>query len=98
METLADSLKKSLMNIKVDHPPSPLKTSISDNLRESLLNIPTSHPDETKPETLDNWMMDDNQSEASIVTLDTITDSLDMEDFDDFEDMEQELSMWINKD
>merc|ERR1712106_413840 len=96
-ESLAETLKKSLMNIKVEQPLSPLKTSIADNLRKSLLDISTSDAEESKSESLDNWIMDDNQSEASIVTLDTITDSLDMEDFDDFEDMEHELSMWITK-
>merc|ERR1712106_603261 len=96
-ESFAETLKKSLMNIKVEQPLSPLKTSIADNLRKSLLDISTSDAEESKSESLDNWIMDDNQSEASIVTLDTITDSLDMEDFDDFEDMEHELSMWITK-
>jgi len=96
-ESLAETLKKSLMNIKVEQPLSPLKTSIADNLRKSLLDISSSDAEESKSESLDNWIMDDNQSEASIVTLDTITDSLDMEDFDDFEDMEHELSMWITK-
>merc|ERR1739838_1069427 len=82
---------------EVEQPLSPLKTSIADNRRKSLLDISTSDAEESKSESLDNWIMDDNQSEASIVTLDTITDSLDMEDFDDFEDMEHELSMWITK-
>eukprot|EP00092_Neocalanus_flemingeri_P014581 GFUD01015731.1.p1 GENE.GFUD01015731.1~~GFUD01015731.1.p1 ORF type:complete len:395 (+),score=151.07 GFUD01015731.1:116-1300(+) len=97
VESLAETLKKSLLNIKVDQPSSPMKTSIADSLRESLLNISTSDAEEDKSESIDNWIMDDNQSEASIITLDTITDSLDMDDFDDFEDMEHELSMWIAK-
>jgi len=43
--------------------------------------------------------MDDNQSEgASIITLDTFTESVDMEDFDDFKYIENELRMWISKD
>merc|ERR1712106_305109 len=96
-ESLAETLKKSLMNIKVEQPVSPLKTSIADNLRKSLLDISSSDAEESKSESLKKSLMDDNQSEASIVTLDTITDSLDMEDFDDFEDMEHELSMWITK-
>ena len=99
LESLAETLKKSLMNIKVEKPASPMKTSISENLRESLLNLSTYDDEESKSESLDNWIMDDNQSEASIITLDTITDSvdMDMEDFDDFNDMEHELSMWISK-
>jgi CHAT domain-containing protein len=99
LESLAETLKKSLMNIKVEKPTSPMKTSISENLRESLLNLSTCDDAESKSESLDNWIIDDNQSEASIITLDTITDSMDMdmEDFDDFNDMEHELSMWITK-
>ena len=99
LESLAETLKKSLMNIKVEKPASPMKTSISENLRESLLNLSTYDDEESKSESLDNWIMDDNQSEASIITLDTITDSVDtdMEDFDDCNDMEHELSMWISK-
>eukprot|EP00090_Calanus_glacialis_P045371 TRINITY_DN8384_c0_g1_i4.p1 TRINITY_DN8384_c0_g1~~TRINITY_DN8384_c0_g1_i4.p1 ORF type:complete len:332 (-),score=128.96 TRINITY_DN8384_c0_g1_i4:199-1194(-) len=99
LESLAETLKKSLMNIKVEKPASPMKTSLSENLRESLLNLSTYDDEESKSESLDNWIMDDNQSEASIITLDTITDSvdMDMEDFDDFNDMEHELSMWISK-
>merc|ERR1712147_46771 len=94
LESLAETLKKSLMNIKVEKPTSPMKTSISENLRESLLNLSTCDDAESKSESLDNWIIDDNQSEASIITLDTITDSMDMdmEDFDDFNDMEHELS------
>merc|ERR1712215_522191 len=52
---------------------------------------------EHSQDNLDTWIMDDNQSEASIITLDTITDNGDMDDFDDFADMEHELSIWISK-
>merc|ERR1711892_1260700 len=99
LESLAETLRKSFMNITIEQPATPMKASFAENLRESLLNQPTSTAEDSKSESLDNWIMDDNQSEgASIITLDTITDSVDMEDFDDFKDMEHELSMWISKD
>merc|ERR1712106_652559 len=99
LESLAETLRKSFMNITIEQPATPMKTSFAENLRESLLNRPTSTAEDSKSESLDNWIIDDNQSEgASIIILDTITDSVDMEDFDDFKDMEHELSMWISKD
>merc|ERR1711970_1346765 len=79
-ESHAEMLKKSLLSINFSSPGTP-KKSFSEN--------------ESKSESLDNWIMDDNQSDASIVTLDTITDSGDLEDFDDFADMKDELSKWI---
>jgi len=42
-----------------------------------------------------NISMDDAASEASIVTLDTVTD--DSDDFDDFSDMKHELCQWISQ-
>jgi len=42
-----------------------------------------------------NNIMDDAASEASIVTLDTVTD--DSDDFDDFSDMKHELCQWISQ-
>jgi len=79
----------NLNNSKID-------STSSSIIGDSLLN--SSHVDaEHSPENLDTWIMDDNQSEASIITLDTITDNGDMDDFDDFADMEHELSMWISK-
>merc|ERR1711970_1057547 len=79
-ESHAEMLKKSLLSINFSSPGTP-KKSFSEN--------------ESKSESLDNWIMDENQSDASIVTLDTITDSGDLEDFDDFADMKDELSKWI---
>merc|ERR1711915_425964 len=98
LNSIVDSLRNSLMNITVEkESSSPLKTSISENLRESLLNLALPNPDQGSTSVLDSWIIDDTQSEASIVTLDTVTDSMDMDEYDDFNDMEHELSMWITK-
>merc|ERR1711942_157423 len=84
MESIADALRKSFMNISMN----------SETTTASLEKL----PEESREESLDAWILDDGQSEgASIITLDTLTDSDDMEDFDDFKDIEDELSMWISK-
>jgi len=49
----------------------------------------------TTSSDLSQWVMTetgDVESEASIVTLDTLTDCMD--DFDDFSDIENELQQW----
>lgn len=91
LESFADTLRRSFMNISFEQPKDQ-----PGNLR---VEPRTPNKEESVQESLDNWIMDDNQSEgASIITLDTFTESVDMEDFDDFKDIENELKMWINKD
>merc|ERR1719347_2321394 len=88
-ESIADALRRSFMNISMNSETTNVgtKTASPENL-----------PEESREESLDAWILDDGQSEgASIITLDTVTDSDDMEDFDDFKDIEDELSMWISK-
>jgi len=88
-ESIADALRRSFMNISIYSETTTVgvKTASPENL-----------PEESREESLDAWILDDGQSEgASIITLDTLTDSDDMEDFDDFKDIEDELSMWISK-
>jgi len=90
MESIADALRRSFMTISMNSETTSVgaKTAQPENL-----------PEESREESLDAWILDDGQSEgASIITLDTLTDSDDMEDFDDFKDIEDELSMWISKD
>merc|ERR1712025_1478435 len=89
VESIADALRRSFMNISMNSETTVgTKTASPENL-----------PEESREESLDAWILDDGQSEgASIITLDTLTDSDDMEDFDDFKDIEYELSMWISKD
>merc|ERR1712142_979645 len=87
-ESIADALRRSFMNISMNSETTSVGTASPENL-----------PEESREESLDAWILDDGQSEgASIITLDTLTDSDDMEDFDDFKDIEDELSMWISKD
>merc|ERR1712151_846269 len=89
MESIADALRRSFMTISMNS-----ETTSVGAKTASLEN----HPEESREESLDAWILDDGQSEgASIITLDTLTDSDDMEDFDDFKDIEDELSMWISK-
>merc|ERR1712142_45470 len=90
MESIADALRRSFMTISMNSETTSVgaKTAQPENL-----------PEESREESLDAWILDDGQSEgASIITLDTLTDSDDMEDFDDFKHIEDELSMWISKD
>jgi len=90
IESIADALRRSFMTISMNSETTSVarKTATPENL-----------PEESREESLDAWILDDGQSEgASIITLDTLTDSDDMEDFDDFKDIEDELSMWISKD
>jgi len=90
MESIADALRRSFMTISMNSE----TTSVG-----AKTASPENHPEESREESLDAWILDDGQSEgASIITLDTLTDSDDMEDFDDFKDIEDELSMWISKD
>merc|ERR1712142_240332 len=90
MESIADALRRSFMTISMNS-----ETTSVGAKTASLEN----HPEESREESLDAWILDDGQSEgASIITLDTLTDSDDMEDFDDSKDIEDELSMWISKD
>merc|ERR1712142_1286722 len=89
-ESIADALRRSFMTISMNSETTSVgaKTATPENL-----------PEESREESLDAWILGDGQSEgASIITLDTLTDSDDMEDFDDFKDIEDELSMWISKD
>merc|ERR1712142_1119225 len=87
-ESIADALRRSFMNISMNSETTSVGTASPENL-----------PEESREESLDAWILDDGQSEgASIITLDTLTDSDDMEDFDDFKHIEDELSMWISKD
>jgi len=94
-ESFADSLRRSFMNISITSQPSTTRESTqSGSLQENSDLIREAY----KQESLDAWIMDDNQSEgASIITLDTANDSDEMDDFDDFKDIEQELTMWISK-
>jgi len=94
-ESFADSLRRSFMNISITSQPSTTGESTpSGSLQENSDLIREAY----KQESLDAWIMDDNQSEgASIITLDTANDSDEMDDFDDFKDIEQELTMWISK-
>jgi len=90
LESFADTLRRSFMNISFEQPNAQ---------PENLVEPRTPNKEELVQESLDNWIMDDNQSEgASIITLDTFTESVDMEDFDDFKDIENELKIWISKD
>jgi len=94
LESFADTLRRSFMNISFEQPKAQ-----PEHLIGSREEPRTTNKEESVQESLDNWIMDDNQSEgASIITLDTFTESVDMEDFDDFKDIENELKMWINKD
>lgn len=95
LESFADSLRRSFMNISITSQPSTTGESTpSGGLQENSDFIREAY----KQESLDAWIMDDNQSEdASIITLDTTNDSDVMDDFDDFKDIEQELTMWISK-
>jgi len=95
LESFADSLRRSFMNISITSQPSTTGESTpSGSLQENSDLIREAY----KQESLDAWIMDDNQSEgASIITLDTANDSDEMDDFDDFKDIEQELTMWISK-
>ena len=78
--------------------------SRAETLRLALLSAwkpegATQHPDPamTSADQEESWSaMDDSCSEASIMTLDTVTDI--SEDFDDFSDMKHELCQWISKD
>merc|ERR1712215_607734 len=92
LESFADSLRRSFMNISITSQPSTTGESTpSGSLQENSDLIREAY----KQESLDAWIMDDNQSEgASIITLDTANDSDEM---DDFKDIEQELTMWISK-
>lgn len=94
LKSFADTLRRSFMNISFEQP-----KALPENLTGSRVEPRTTNKEESVQESLDNWIMDDNQSEgASIVTLDTFAESVDMEDFDDFKDIENELKMWISKD
>merc|ERR1712179_178731 len=95
LESFADSLRRSFMNISITSQSSTTGESTpSGSLQENSDLIRGAY----KQETLDAWIMDDNQSEgASIITLDTANDSDEMDDFDDFKDIEQELTIWISK-
>merc|ERR1712142_106465 len=89
-ESIADALRRSFMTISMNSETTSVGTKTAQ---------PENLPEESREESLDAWILDDGQSEgASIITLDTLTDSDDMEDFDDFKDIEDELSMWISKD
>jgi len=94
LESFADTLRRSFINISFEQPKAQ-----PENLIGSRVEPTNTNKEESVQESLDNWIMDDNQSEgASIITLDTFTESVDMEDFDDFKDIENELKMWISKD
>jgi hypothetical protein len=94
LESFADTLRRSFMNISFEQP-----KALPGNLTGSRVEPRNTNKEESVQESLDNWIMDDNQSEgASIVTLDTFAESVDMEDFDDFKDIKNELRMWISKD
>jgi len=103
----AETLRQSLMNSwhedevaepleeKEEAVTEPPKPSVVEELRMSLLNI---GKDDTKGDQSDWVRVSEDRSEsdeASIVTLDTLTDI--SEDYDDFSDMKHHLNQWISK-
>jgi len=96
VESLAQSLKKSLLNISIDDKSfNSMETDYATQYGEIKKETSPLDDDITvsATENIENWILEDNRSEVSIITLNTNTDSIDMEEYDD---LEEDLSMWIS--
>lgn len=86
----ADTLRVALLSSWRQEVPMVKKTPDTASLADQTMMMSLSEEPEQSWES-----MDGASSEASIVTLDTVTDN--SEDFDDFSDMKLELCQWISQ-
>ena len=86
----ADTLRVALLSSWRQEVPIVKKTPDTASLADQTMMMSLSEEPEQSWES-----MDGASSEASIITLDTVTDT--SEDFDDFSDMKLELCQWISE-